>query len=708
MRKFNIKRKKILVMMFALLLGAALIYSPLGMSWQTQAAGTITGRVFQDYNANGLFDNTGGTTAVDRGLAGVTVTAYDSAGANQGSATTATDGTYSLDATGTGPYRLEFTNLPTGYFPSARSTDSVNGGTATNAGSTVQFVTDGDTSNVNLAINRPTDFCQNNPELVTTCFVGTVTSDTSSDPVLISFPYSSGTTDNTTGTGVTNPTTHTLAVPQSAVGAVWGIAQHRSSQQVFTSAFTKRHAGFRNDSAGATGEIFISDRSGSNVSVFLNLNTLFGSNVAGANPHDVGNYFNDLSAFDAVGKTAFGDIDISQDEQTLYVVNLNDRNLYAIPLGSGAPTAPTSSAQVATYDLVGLANNTSCANADLRPGALKVYNGSLYYGLTCTAQSTQNAGQLAVFVYRLDLGAGTATAVASTGLGFARGCITFDGVNPCPTAEWNPWTASTGDIQTYASQNQFFYPQPWLSDIEFDENNFMIIGIADRAGHQLGSDNNLSDPNEPVEGVSAGATLRFSPNGAVWSIENNGSDGTNTTAGAGNGQGPGGGEFYYLDGYTVPNGETHAEISLGGLLVVPGYQDVLISAFDPAPTSSADGISTVRSGGVIWLNNKTSDRSRSYQLYSVDDTDTGNAFGKAAGIGDIEAFCNAAPIEIGNRIWNDANSNGVQDPGENGIAGVTVRLYKNDVLLATAVTDANGEYYFVGGTAVDPNHEQII
>ena len=31
---------------------------------------------------------------------------------------------------------------------------------------------------------------------------------------------------------------------------------------------------------------------------------------------------------------------------------------------------------------------------------------------------------------------------------------------------------------------------------------------------------------------------------------------------------------------------------------------------------------------------------------------------------------------IGDRIWNDANGDGVQDPGESGIAGVTVKLLR--------------------------------
>ncbi len=52
-------------------------------------------------------------------------------------------------------------------------------------------------------------------------------------------------------------------------------------------------------------------------------------------------------------------------------------------------------------------------------------------------------------------------------------------------------------------------------------------------------------------------------------------------------------------------------------------------------------------------------------------------------------------IYVGNRVWMDENGNGVQDDGEANKAGVTVKLYAEDgTLIATAVTDENGEYVF--------------
>ncbi len=65
------------------------------------------------------------------------------------------------------------------------------------------------------------------------------------------------------------------------------------------------------------------------------------------------------------------------------------------------------------------------------------------------------------------------------------------------------------------------------------------------------------------------------------------------------------------------------------------------------------------------------------------------------------ACLNVAGGKIGDFIWRDWNGDGVQDPAEEGIAGVTVELYDSTgtTLLATTTTDANGLYYFNGVTA---------
>jgi protocatechuate 3,4-dioxygenase beta subunit len=59
---------------------------------------------------------------------------------------------------------------------------------------------------------------------------------------------------------------------------------------------------------------------------------------------------------------------------------------------------------------------------------------------------------------------------------------------------------------------------------------------------------------------------------------------------------------------------------------------------------------------------------------------------------------------IGNQVWLDNDKDGIQDPTDVGVAGVTVMLYQNgadglpgtadDVLVGSTVTDANGNYKF--------------
>jgi hypothetical protein len=57
------------------------------------------------------------------------------------------------------------------------------------------------------------------------------------------------------------------------------------------------------------------------------------------------------------------------------------------------------------------------------------------------------------------------------------------------------------------------------------------------------------------------------------------------------------------------------------------------------------------------------------------------------------------PQNVGDRVWQDLNSNGIQDPGEPGVENVTVQLYTSSgTLVDTTTTDYYGNYNF----EVDP------
>ncbi len=62
---------------------------------------------------------------------------------------------------------------------------------------------------------------------------------------------------------------------------------------------------------------------------------------------------------------------------------------------------------------------------------------------------------------------------------------------------------------------------------------------------------------------------------------------------------------------------------------------------------------------------------------------------------DPSHYVGIALAAIGDKVFRDANSNGIQDSGEAGVDGVTVELYNSDnILVGTQVTGNGGRYFF--------------
>lgn len=662
------------------------------------ASGAITGVVFQDFNSNGVRDinpviaNDGAGNiglASDRGVQGVSVTAYDPSGAVAGSSVSGADGSYSLTATGSGPYRIEFSNIPAGFQPGPHTAGATG---VDGSGTTVQFVADGNSSNINLALVVPQEYCQNNPALVTSCYVGGPQN--VDGPVIISFPYSAGTTrDGGAGpfTDYDAPMKGMLA-NANQTGPTWGLAYSRSGKSLYAAAFMKKHSGFGPDGTGAIYKIDRTNPASPVVSTFANLNTIFGAGAAGNDPHNQNDFDRDNgdAAWDAVGKVSLGGLAISDDETKLYAMNLASRQLLEIPTN----VAPTS-ANIRARNVP--ANPPGCSNAnDVRPFAVTYYQNKIYVGMVCSAESTisqsapdGDASKLRAYVYSVDPASldFSAAPVFQIGLDYPRRCTDSaqQGPGNCFSSAWRAWSPVYKNIGT---EGRAIYPQPWLTGIAFDRGN-MILGIRDRAGDQFGVES-LDNPadNNRYYGVTAGDILRAcgSP-GSGWTMESNGRCGGFGSAPQNSGQGPGGAEYYFRE----DGPPFHDEVSVGGVLVLPGYPDVALTIFDPVPVFE---LSTLFDGGVRWMSNATGGYTKSYRVYDGARAFNG-PFGKANGLGDLEPMCDAAPIEIGNRIWRDLDGDGIQDANEPGVAGVTVQLTAPDgTVLATAVTDANGNYYF--------------
>jgi hypothetical protein len=664
----------------------------------------VSGTVFRDFNADGMQ----GTAVpnLEPGVGGITVKAYNTSNSEVGSVTTGPNGSYMFTGL-TLPLRIEFSGLASGDF---------SGPAGSTAPTSVQFYSAA-TTTANYGINFPFDYCQADPYIATTCYVaGNMTWDASpGNPagnldVVPRLNYISGTTSQNNNTGVETASVTALATGFQ-IGPTWGLAYARSTGTLYVSAFYKMGSEWPSRTAGNTtdlGKIYkITGANTASPSAPTALTTLTAGTVPygqmnGGNPWV--EYTND-SWVNGVGRNAFGDIDISTDDQFLYAWNLFDKKLYKINANTGAT--------VNSYSMPTVAN---CAAADLIPGAVKfrAKTQTVLVGLTCACGTN---GSPNIYVYEFAPGTGTFTEVLPSvamnydriRVGGAGNTGTLGGVN-----NWNCWT-TTFDFSNpnntatppHNDGGLAFYPQPWLLDIELDEEDYMILGISDRFGHQAG-------PGLAVGGLNgaygAGDILIAAPNGSNWVIENNGTVGTRVN-GTTNFRGPidkgiGGEEFFYHDRFGVFADGTndnmqiaHSEVVNGGLLLVPGHGEVIANAYNPAPLQDGNNFG---SGGLLYLSTADGSRTRSTRLYTRSQW---QLFGKANGFGDLESFCNLPPLEIGNRVWSDPDNDGIQDPGESGIPDVTIQLYASNgtTLLGTTMTDPNGYWYFNTANVADGN-----
>ena len=287
---------------------------------------------------------------------------------------------------------------------------------------------------------------------------------------------------------------------------------------------------------------------------------------------------------------------------------------------------------------------------------------------------------------------------------------------------WNSWTdtwqwdgGSVGldleDISNWSTGNNLqVYPQAVLSSLTFTDEGFLSLGFTDRTALQAGNIQQAADVGQPggsdpdifFETISAGEMLvaGFDANQGRYILENLGytrawgDDGTfqqrwneavdhHTT-------GPGGREFYdddqALDG-AVRGGSVinHEEVALGAVLQPPGAVDVATTAYDP--------LANIRVQGLMWLTEESGEPHRAVEL--TDDPGQSetpsSSFQKGGGLGDLDAIIPPPPIEIGNRVWFDADQDGHQSADEPGIGGVRVELVDADgAVIGTQTTLADG------------------
>ncbi len=677
-------------MFFVLLVSSVVV---LGTAHDTvsAAAGTITGRVFDDKLVDGAFDGS------DAGIQNVTVRAYDTTGALVGTAQTAANGTYTLtvSSASTNDVRVEF-DTPTGYQPSFVGTDNK---------TSVQFVALGAT-NVSYGVATPGQYCANlfaagkqGNELGATCFQ----------------PSNAQSLSTVYMTSWNSRIRRDKVASANQTGSVWGLGYDGIRGLLWTSAVVRRYSPMGPKKLcgvyatnPATGTLALAFDLKADFGLNCGDDTSFGANQTTARDLQSSSHqAYDLPAYPLVGKAGFGDLDVSPDGQYLFVTNLHDKKVYRFAIG-GTTAAPTLTAAGSW------AVNSTCSASGsvVRPWGLEPVDGdTVYVGAVCAndgvTPSANAAPENATVQKMVITGVSTATwsTTATVDLSYVRAC----NANNCqagqlPLSKWKAWTDDWPTVKTLNNRTNLVYPQPILSDIDFMNDGSMVIGVLDRFSIQMGWRNLAPDSTKTDLALYTafvhGDVLLMCKQGQSFVQESDGSCTSDTvthTAPSRN---------YAAQNATTPNREffddnfddgTHLEQSQGGVAIQNGSNEVAVSMMDP--------VNWINEGGIRFMSQTTgSTGGWPYGIVLSSDTIaqqeglTGSdlSFSKSGSIGDLEVLCNNAPVQIGNRVWSDINANGIQDPGEPGVAGVQVQLKRvaDDYIWGTAVTDANGNYYF--------------
>ncbi len=623
------------------------------------AYGNLSGTVFEDHDANGRLDAGGNGSAADRGVGNVTVRAYDSIGNAVGVATSAVDGTWKMNivSSASRDLRVEFSGLPAGYRP----------GSLTTTGGAVQFVGMCD-EGIDLAVQIPAHYCQDNPDLAVSCQRKAA----SVSPVIMSQKWLSG-WDASVADTAPNPSAeyatgfrdasggtagHPVATRADEIGAVSGLAWRPATRTLYADAYLKSGSPLGPGGPSAVYAVPVAaDGSGTASRLAFKLPAAAGGapalDASGAPAN-----FDDATHYGLGGMTLVPDLtDPSGD--ALYVVGLASRRLYRVTdLDAASPTVTPIDAPL---DLPGAARG--CAAVDVVPFALTTWNDTVYLGLTCSAQSTQDASGVRAYVYAYVGGAWSTAPVLEIPLDYQRGELNYWGGAHSPDNHWRPWTS---DPAAYSNQAV-------LTDLTFTEGagaaaGDLVVGLRTRTGDRV------------IDEMSSGDMLLATRVGSAWSVQPTLSP---TSAN----------EYFFNDGmpFSAVQGtgaRAHFETSRGAVVAVPGF-----------PTVASTALTNYWTHGITWHDLSTGHISRALSLYQNDTPNLTDTFGKTNSLGDLVALCDQAPIEIGDRVWVDVDDDGVQDVGEFGLANVKVELRAaNGTVVATTTTDGLGQYTFRGVT----------
>ncbi|NND33661.1 MAG: hypothetical protein HKN76_13820 [Saprospiraceae bacterium] len=312
---------------------AWLFIATLMVSFSNISIAEIVVKTFHDANNNGVFD-TGETL-----ITGLSVHAYDDK-ANMYGFMDDGAGTFKLNIV---PSRMRI--QVTGYNESLR--EGVAGPTS------VFFSEDGNTFYV--PVRKERQFDSSNTFVLVPCFEKGSAGNKVNSPAFVAFPYDVDGVSQEYGGTAPNPR---MDATIAELGSTWGVGYQSTKSRAFISTVLKRHVDLGPEGPGG---IYVLDYNSNpndpELSSFnlegykpavgptielgaLNRNIVDGligdNDIYALTSTDelIGRASFDVDAFDKVGQLAYGDIDLSEDEKQLWMVNLNQRSLISLDVTS--------------------------------------------------------------------------------------------------------------------------------------------------------------------------------------------------------------------------------------------------------------------------------------------------------------------------------------------------------------------------------------
>lgn len=540
-------------------------------------------------------------------------------------------------------------------------------------------VTEGLTTKVNFGVWNPADWTPANPKVAVPIHSALPVSPLPG--ALATFNFNDRVINEATLLGNSLGT-------QGELGTLGGTVYQPSKKRVLGASLAKAQTPY---GAGGPGAIYsIPTDKAKAPTVFTKVTD------SGTTPHAATYPVIDPAFFSITGKEGLGDVELSDDETTLYTINLKTRELLAFDATQETVAAPK--------QRVAIPNPGCSAANDWRPSALNVHNGQLYVGGVCSGESavpllpipvlSDQAARAKLKAVVLKADAGGWKTIFTGPLDQARGqTISTLGTRPDVATHWNAWDSNIIHLPVqWSAAPALSRPQPILSDLAWDRDGSLIFGFRDRGGDQMAA--------SPGIYTSAGDINRACANGdGTFSWEGTGTcPDHNAPAPIGqlvNGPLIGGPQVPALPELQFPKeyfpgdwfAATHMETAQGSLAYPLRQKKIASTNMDP---------NMLLSSGIGWYDSVTgqgpgNDPVGSGLLLSTVVT---NGIGKANALGDITLLADNAGSQVGDLVWHDANGDGVQGVSEAGVPGVTVTLIDNGVPVATTTTNPQGRYYF--------------